>query len=70
MPVIVDGNNAVYYMSDLIPMDIFLESGVYSGYDLNPELAVREKEDFLNGLSGSGRLIYFHEPLEKSRYHS
>jgi glyoxylase-like metal-dependent hydrolase (beta-lactamase superfamily II) len=70
MPVIFDGNTTVYYMSDLIPMGIFLDNGVYSGYDLNQELAVREKEDFLNGLSGSGRLIYFHDPLEKNHYHS
>ena len=66
VPVIFDGETPVYYISDLIPMYIFLHSGVYSGYDLNPDLAIREKEDFLSRLSGPNRLIYFHDPLSRS----
>ena len=67
VPVILDGHTSVYYLSDLIPMEIFLDTGVYSGYDLNPDLAIREKKDLLSGLAGSNQIIYFHDPLENSR---
>ncbi len=66
VPEIFSLEMPVYYLSDLIPMEIFLESGTYSGYDLNPELAIREKEDFLNNLTGPYRFIYFHDPLNNS----
>jgi len=67
VPVISDGDAAVYYVSDLIPLELFLEGGVYSGYDRFPDLAIREKESFLEGLSGSNKIVFFHDPLEKSR---
>ena len=66
VPVIFSPDVTTCYLTDLLPMRIFLEKEVFSGYDLNPELALKEKETFLNGLSGSNRLIYFHDPLESN----
>lgn len=66
VPEIKSGLDEVYYVSDLIPMEIFLKKGVYSGYDLNPELARSEKEKFLNEIAGSARIILFHDPLINS----
>jgi glyoxylase-like metal-dependent hydrolase (beta-lactamase superfamily II) len=69
VPVILDGSEPIHYLSDLIPMDVFLEKGTFSGYDLSPETAIMEKEDFLQDLSGSGRMIYFHDLLKASRFY-
>lgn len=64
VPVIKTDGMDTCYMTDLIPMEIFLQAGVYSGYDLEPHLADQEKLDFLEGLHEPVRLIFFHEPLK------
>lgn len=66
VPEIRTPGGIICYVSDLIPMELFLEEGVYSGYDLDPVLAMEEKVAFLNEISKSTRLIYFHEPLNDS----
>jgi glyoxylase-like metal-dependent hydrolase (beta-lactamase superfamily II) len=69
VPVMLDGRTSVYYLSDLVPMEIFLDYDVYSGYDLDPDLAIREKQELLSGFTGSNRIIYFHDPLKSSSFY-
>ncbi len=66
VPVIHTDGEDLYYLSDLIPMTIFLERKSYSEYDLDPERAVREKCDFLEGINRPSRFILFHDPLKSS----
>ena len=66
VPVIKSDDGKTYFTSDLIPMHIFLDPEVYSGYDLDPELAKREKQEFLYGMDESSRLLLFHDPLINS----
>ncbi len=71
LPVIYSPEKTVYYLTDLAPMEVFLRPGVYSGYDLDPELAVSEKESLLNEVKNYHRnpgakpaqLIFFHDPV-------
>ena len=63
VPVIKSDDGNTYFTSDLIPMHIFLDPEVYSGYDLDPELAKSEKQEFLYGMGESSRLLLFHDPL-------
>lgn len=69
VPVIKTPEVDTYYVTDLIPLELFLKSGVHSGYDLNPELAMREKQEFLKELDKSSRLIFFHDPLKESVFY-
>jgi glyoxylase-like metal-dependent hydrolase (beta-lactamase superfamily II) len=69
VPKILSQEVPVYYLTDLVPMEMFLGSGIYSGYDLQPETALGEKERFLEDLSEASRFIYFHEPLMGSRFY-
>lgn len=69
VPEIISGRKKIYYVSDLIPMEIFLNRDVYSGYDINPELAKSEKENFLKEIAASSRMILFHDPLIYSVYY-
>lgn len=66
VPVIHTGNEKTYFMSDLLPMEIFLETGTWCEYDLDPELQLREKNDFLKELDIGSRLILFHDSLKES----
>jgi glyoxylase-like metal-dependent hydrolase (beta-lactamase superfamily II) len=66
VPRILSQEVPVYYLTDLVPMEMFLEPGIYSGYDLQPDTALNEKVRFIDGLSGTSRFIYFHEPLKES----
>lgn len=69
VPVIYTPDETVYYVTDLLPLEIFMKPEVYSGYDLDSELAIREKVDFLNSLEASSRLILFHDPLVNSIFY-
>ena len=66
VPVVNAGEETLYFMTDLAPMEIFLEPGTWCGYDLDPELLIREKEDFLGKLKENSRLVFFHDPLKES----
>ena len=66
VPKIHSGKEPTYFLSDLIPMEIFLKPGTWCGYDLDPDLLLREKEDFLNGLLSRSRLVFYHDPLKES----
>ena len=69
VPVIKTPGEDTCYVTDLIPLELFLESGVNSTYDLDPELANREKLEFLNELNHSTRLIFCHDPLKDSMFY-
>jgi glyoxylase-like metal-dependent hydrolase (beta-lactamase superfamily II) len=70
VPEINKGHEKIYFPADLIPMEAFLESDVYCGYDLDPELQLREKKDFLDQLEPGSRLILFHDTLKESIFYS
>jgi len=66
VPLINLEGNTTCYLSDLVPMTLFLKENIFSGYDLNPEIALREKKDFLKEIGDSVRLIFFHDLLKDS----
>ena len=66
VPRIMDSGKDIYYVSDLIPLESFLQSGVSSNYDLDPQRAMNEKNRFLNELETPSELILFHDPRKKS----
>lgn len=68
VPVIDAGQEKVYYVSDLVPMEIFLDEQIYSGYDLDPDLIISEKRQFLSEIGDSSKIIYFHDTLIDSGY--
>jgi glyoxylase-like metal-dependent hydrolase (beta-lactamase superfamily II) len=61
----VDGEN-ICFMSDLVPMEIFLDQAIWCGYDMNPQDQLREKGDCLKNLCPNTRLILFHDTLRDS----
>lgn len=67
VPGIKTSQGWVWYLTDLIPMESFLEREVSSSFDLDPELARQEKMDFLDGIVDSAEIIYFHDPLKDRR---
>jgi len=66
VPVIQSGEERVYFMSDLLPLEVFLSAGTWCGYDLDPELQLWEKQEFLKKLKPGSRLIFFHDTLKES----
>ncbi len=56
----------ICFMSDLIPMEIFLDPAIWCGYDLEPELQRRERREFLKILDPRTQLILFHDTLKDS----
>jgi glyoxylase-like metal-dependent hydrolase (beta-lactamase superfamily II) len=69
VPEIDTKNGKIFFMTDLIPMEVFLEPEIYCGYDLEPELVKREKQEFLERLESGSRLILFHETLKESVFY-
>lgn len=67
VPVIHSGDEKVYFLSDLVPMEIFLEPGTWCGYDLDPKLLLRERQAFLKKLLPGSRLLFFHDTLKESK---
>lgn len=70
LPIIKSNDERIYFLADLIPMEIFMDLNVFSGYDRDPRLAVQEKREFLAGLNGSAKLVFFHDPLTESLIYS
>jgi glyoxylase-like metal-dependent hydrolase (beta-lactamase superfamily II) len=70
VPQIETGEGKVNFATDLLPMEAFLEPEVYCGYDLDPELQLREKQDFLDQLEPGSRLILYHDSLKESVFYS
>jgi len=70
VPEIRDKEGTIYFASDLLPMEAFLEPGVHCGYDLEPELLLREKRDFLDRMGKGSRIFLYHDPLKDSIFYS
>ena len=70
VPEIRDGEGKIYFASDLLPMEAFLDPEVYCGYDLDPEMQIREKRDFLVRIKEGSRIILYHDPLKDSIFYS
>ena len=66
VPMIHLNGTITCYLSDLAPMALFLSREIFSGYDLHPETALREKQKFLDGTTASMKFIFFHDLLNKS----
>lgn len=67
IPVIHSGGEKICYLSDLIPMQVFLNREVWCGYDLDPDLAKIEKVEFLSQIKAeNNKLIFLHDPLKDS----
>ena len=69
VPVIHAAEGPVYFVSDLLPMEIFLQKELWCGYDLEPDLQLREKKKFLHNLTPLTRLILFHDTLKESVFY-
>jgi len=69
VPVIHTESITTYFMSDLVPMEIFLEPSLWCGYDLEPGLLLREKQEFLQDIPVGSRLIYYHDTLKDSVFY-
>jgi glyoxylase-like metal-dependent hydrolase (beta-lactamase superfamily II) len=70
VPVFHTGEEKTYFMSDLLPLEIFMEPGTWCGYDLEPELLISEKQVFLKKLNPGSRLIFYHDALKESIIYS
>jgi len=66
VPEITNGDGKACFMSDLLPMEIFLEPGVWCGYDLDSGLLLREKQNFLRELAPGSRIFLYHDTLKES----
>jgi len=69
VPVIKHGEELVYFLSDLVPMEIFLQEKLWCGYDLEPGLLRKEKEKFLDTVAPKSRLLLFHDTLKESVFY-
>ncbi|MEN8230989.1 MAG: MBL fold metallo-hydrolase [Bacteroidota bacterium] len=69
VPVIKSEEHEICYASDLIPMQVFLKKEIYSGYDVDPDLAKSEKQQFLSEIGESVKLIFIHDALIDSAYY-
>jgi len=62
VPGIRMGTRTLWFVNDLIPMEEFQRPEASSGYDLEPDLARREKVNFLENLDPGSELVFFHDP--------
>ena len=69
VPVIHTKEEKTYFMSDLVPMEIFLDPGVWCGYDLESNLLLREKREFFDQAEQGSRLILFHDTHKESVFY-
>ena len=66
VPVMTIGKEQICFMSDLVPMDIFLQPEVWCGYDMDSGLLLREKQDFIRSLDPGSKLVLFHDTFTES----
>lgn len=69
VPRIRRDGREIFYLSDLAPMELFLENDVSCGYDLDPNKAMQEKRDFLSRMGKDSELILFHDPHKVSVFY-
>jgi glyoxylase-like metal-dependent hydrolase (beta-lactamase superfamily II) len=69
VPEIHADEGLTYFVSDLVPMEIFLKPELWCGYDLEPDLQLREKQKFFQDLAPLTRLLLFHDTLKESVFY-
>lgn len=69
VPEIHTEKGPVFFVSDLVPMEIFLRQELWCGYDLEPALQLLEKQRFLQNLALETRLLLFHDTLKESVFY-
>jgi glyoxylase-like metal-dependent hydrolase (beta-lactamase superfamily II) len=69
VPMIHTEDGPAYFMSDLVPMEIFLKPELWCGYDMEPDLQLREKQKFFQSLAPKTRLLLFHDTLKESVFY-
>jgi len=69
VPEIQADEGLTYFVSDLVPMEVFLQPELWCGYDLEPDLLLREKNNFLQNLTPFTRLRLFHDTLKESLFY-
>ena len=69
VPMIHTDDGPVFFVSDLLPMEIFLRQEIWCGYDLEPDLQLREKQKFFQDLAPKTRLMFFHDTLKESVFY-
>jgi glyoxylase-like metal-dependent hydrolase (beta-lactamase superfamily II) len=66
VPIIRLNGSTTCYLTDLVPMALFMGNEIYSGYDLHAETALHEKQEFLKEIKDPVKLIFFHDLLNAS----
>ncbi|RPI45120.1 MAG: MBL fold metallo-hydrolase [Bacteroidetes bacterium] len=66
VPSVQTPHGKIHYVSDLVPMEIFLEPDVSSVYDLDPQQAIRDKLDFLGRVEKPAKLILYHDLVQST----
>jgi len=69
VPEIHTEKGPAFFVSDLLPMEIFLRQELWCGYDLEPDLLLREKDIFLQKLLPNTSLLLFHDTLKESVFY-
>ena len=69
VPEIHTETGSVFFVSDLLPMEIFLNPVLWCGYDLEPKLQLMEKQGFLQNLAPDTGLLLFHDTLKESVFY-
>jgi glyoxylase-like metal-dependent hydrolase (beta-lactamase superfamily II) len=69
VPEIHTDEGLTYFVSDLLPMEIFLRKEIWCGYDLEPDLQLWEKQSFFQDLAPLARLFLFHDTLKQSVFY-
>lgn len=69
IPVFENEGAQIYFMSDLVPMEIFLNVGLWCGYDMDPDLLIKEKTEILKAIDTGARLMLFHDTLKESVFY-
>lgn len=66
VPSIQTNEGKVIYPSDLLPLGIFTDTELWCGYDLDKEVQLREKQEFLQALEPGTRIMLVHDTLTNS----
>ncbi len=69
VPMIHTENGPAYFVSDLLPMEIFMQAELWCGYDLEADLQLLEKQKFFQNLDPQTRIFFFHDTLKQSMFY-
>ena len=64
IPLMHSGDELVVFISDLAPMKVFEGKPLYSYYDMDRDLIIKERESLMRSLPENTHIVYYHEPGE------